>query len=120
TAPRRRLPLCGARRRNEGGCGCSSAVGDFSAAVLRPGSFVASRRGGFFLAEAHGLDLGVRHAQQAQRAAYGFGATLPQRQVVLAPAPLVGVALNRDLAAAVGLEETRVRLDQVLEFRLDD
>ena len=63
----------GQRTRQADTCGASSAVGDLGAAVLRPGRFVAAGGGRLFLAEAHGFDLRVGHAQQAQRAAHGFG-----------------------------------------------
>jgi hypothetical protein len=55
----------GARQRHAAGRVASSSVGDLGAAVLRPGGFVGARRGRLFLAEAHGLDLAVAHAQQA-------------------------------------------------------
>jgi hypothetical protein len=58
-----------------------------------------------FLAEAHGLDLAVLHAQQAERAAHGLGAALAQRQVVFAAAALVGVAFDRPRAAPLALRK---------------
>jgi hypothetical protein len=71
-----------------------------------------------FLAEAHGFDLGVVHAQQRQRAADGFGTLLAQRKVVLAAATLVGVAFDGNTALRVGLEETGMAVDQGLELGL--
>jgi hypothetical protein len=52
------------------------AVVQFSAAVFRHGFLVGAGNRGFFLAEAHGLDLRIRHAQQAQRASDSFGTAL--------------------------------------------
>src|SRR5215213_2292674 len=92
---------------------CSSAVHDFSATVLGVRRFVGARNRGFFLAEAHCLDLGIRHAQKAQRTTDGLRAALAQREVVLAATALVGVPFYRNAASAIGLQEARVRFDEV-------
>ncbi len=61
----------------------------------------------------------VGHAERGQRAAHGLGALLAERQVVLAAAALVGVALHDDLARTVRREEARVRLDRAAVLVLD-
>src|SRR5690606_11894191 len=96
-----------------------STVDDLGAAVLRPRVLTRALGRRLLLAEAHGLDLRVVHAQQGERAAHGLGALLAQRQVVLAAAALVGVAFDGDLARRVGLQEAGMAVDHRLELGLD-
>jgi hypothetical protein len=72
------------------------------APVLRPGRLVAALHRRTLLAEADRLDLAVVRAHQGHRLGDRLGALLAEREVVLVAAALVGVALDGDLALAVG------------------
>jgi hypothetical protein len=59
-------------------------------------------------------------AEQEEHLLQRLGALLAEGQVVFAAAALVGVALDEHLHLRVGDEEPGMRLDQRLEFVLDD
>ena len=81
-------------------------VVQFDATILRVGRLVGTLHGGLFLAEAHGFELAVGHAQLGQRTADGFCTLLAEGQVVFAATAVIGVAFERNLAATVGVQET--------------
>ena len=62
----------------------SSRVENVSPAVLTPSCFVVAMCERLFFAVADGLQLGFTHAKSVQRLLHHFGATLAERQVVLA------------------------------------
>ena len=75
-----------------------AGVDDVDAAVLGPRRFVVAFAARLFLAEADRLDLDLGGAQQHHQLLHRVGALLAQRDVVLARAALVGVALQRSPA----------------------
>jgi hypothetical protein len=87
-----------------------------AAAVARPRLFGVAELLGLFLAQAHRLDLLLAHAQQQQHALHALGAALAERDVVLAAAALVGVALDQHLQLGVPTQVRGMRLDQGLEL----
>jgi hypothetical protein len=78
-----------------------------------------SRRPGLLGAEAHRFDLPRGHAEQRQRALDRIRPALAERQVVLAAAALVAVALDPDLEFLVFQQELGVRLHDRLELVAD-
>src|SRR6185503_20107695 len=97
----------------------AAPVDEVAAAVLGPGRFVVPDRPGLLLAEAHRLDLLILGAREAHHLARVFRASLAERQVVLAAAALVAVALDREPCARVLAQIARVRLDRGPELGLD-
>jgi len=71
-------------------------------AVLAPALFTGLGADRFFFAETDGFKLVVAGAEQDQRLSYRVGALLSQRQVVLAAAAFVGVALNQHSDFRIG------------------
>src|SRR5215470_6543887 len=89
-------------------------VDDVVAPVLGPRVFFVAGVARLLLAEAHSLDLRIAGPVELHHALDRFGAPLPERDVVLAAAALVGVALDGHLRALVRLQVLAVRLDQRL------
>jgi hypothetical protein len=94
----------GERRQQERSCDEAAAatpllltrVLDVGAAVLRPRLLVVAHRHRLFLAEAHGLDTAILDAEHGHHLLHGLRATLAEREVVLAAAALVAIALDAD------------------------
>src|ERR1700739_906267 len=82
-------------------------VHEVGAAVLCPRRFVMTGCLRLFLAEAHGFHLRVCYAHQRQRTAHSFSTLLTKRQVVLAGAAFVGVALDQDVTLRMALQVLR-------------
>src|SRR5690349_289386 len=89
-----------------------AAVHDVVAAILRPRRLVMPRVLRPLFAVADRLDLAVGGAEQQHHPLDGIGALLAERDVVLARAALVRVALYRHPRGAVLLQVARMRLDQ--------
>src|SRR5262245_36517631 len=79
--------------------------------VERPGQLFVAGIERPLLAIRDGIDAVRRHAEGGQVVLRGLGPPLAEGQVVLGGAPLVGVPLDEDAEAGVGLE----RLGQVLQ-----
>src|SRR5260370_5677901 len=90
--------LCPAR-----GCGALLQLGD-RATVARPRRLIGADRIGALLAVADGLDARRRDALGAQVLTGGVGAAFAERQVVLARAALVAMALDGDRIIGVFLQ----------------
>src|SRR5258706_7825386 len=88
------------------------------ATVLGPRAFIVPRIARLLLAEAHRLDLVVGGTVERHHALHLVGPALPQRDVVLAAAALVAVALHRHARGPVALQILRVSFDQRLELVL--
>src|SRR6185369_4589355 len=73
-------------------------VQDIATAILRPGLVVGALGAWLLLAQDDRLNLVLARAQQQQHALHAVRAALPQADVVLAAAALVGVALDQHLA----------------------
>src|SRR5688500_9275137 len=97
-----------------------AVVGDVGAAVLGVSLLGVALGARLFLAEAHGLDLCGRRAEERHHLLDRIGAALTQREVVLAAAALVGVALYRHSGLAVLRDVLRVRGDDGLELLFHD
>src|SRR5690606_22387242 len=91
-----------------------TGVLDIRAPVLRPRLLVVARRDRLLLAEADGLDAAVGHAEHGHHLLDGLGAALAEREVVLAAAALVGVALDADARVAPLVHVAGMRLDEAL------
>ena len=72
---------------------------------------------GLLLAEAHRLHLALRLARHVHHVPHAFRAPLAQREVVLAAAALVAVALDGDARAGVSAQVARIRLDRLADQR---
>src|SRR5690242_13500260 len=91
---------------------------DVRTAVLRPGGLVVAHRDRLLLAVARGLDAPVLHAQHGHDLLHRLRAALAQREVVLAAAALVAVALDPGARVAVVDHVARVRLHHAAELVL--
>src|SRR6185295_18514834 len=80
-----------------------AAIADIVAPVLGPRRFIVARILRLFLAEADRVDLRFGRTGQHHHPLGGVGATLTQRNVVLAAAALVGIALDRHVRVAISL-----------------
>src|SRR5207245_10223252 len=101
------------------GASIFAAVEHVAAAVLRPAVFRMLAADRFLLAQAYRLDLVLLGAEDRQRPLDAVGAALPETDVVLAAAALVGIALDQHLRARVLAQVLRMRLDQGAELVLD-
>src|SRR5688572_6122271 len=97
----------------------SASVDDLDAAVLFIGCFVRPFGRRALFAVTDGRELTIGRALQHQRAPHRLRTAFGQRNVVLARAAFIGVALEPDLGAAGTGEMPGVRRDQRREFRLD-
>src|SRR5262245_840233 len=95
-------------------------VEDIAAAILRPAGFRRLGAPRLLFAEAHGFDLVLPYAQDLHHLLHGIGPALPEREVVLAAAALVGVALDAHLGGAVLLQVARVGRHDRLVLVLDE
>src|SRR5690349_9097540 len=93
-------------------------IPDVGAAILRPRGLVMARRPGLFLAVARGLDAVAVGTQHRHHAFHRLGAALAEREVVLAAAALVGVALDAHALLAMIGDIARMRLQQAAELVL--
>src|SRR2546423_13787320 len=94
-------------------------VDDIGAAILRIRLLAIAWRTRFLLAEAHGLDLRARSAQERHHLLHGIGTALAQSNVVLATSALVRVALYGHFPGAIRGEVLRVRRNERLVLVLD-
>src|SRR5262245_11893726 len=78
-----------------------SRVDDVAAAVLGPAFLVLPEGDRLLGAEAYGLDLLVADTQQHHGALDAVRAALAERQVVLAAAAIIAVALDLDLGVGM-------------------
>src|SRR5690606_24442981 len=99
-----------ARRRREAGAP-PSWIDQVGAPVLGVGGLVGPGGARTLLAEAHRFHLRVGHAERRHRPPHRFGALLPEREVVLTTAALVGVALDHDAARRIREQVARMRVD---------
>ena len=88
-----------------------SLIDQIGATVLGKRRVVIGAAAGLFLAQAHGFELGFGHAQCDQRAANRLGPPLAEREVVLAAAALVGIALDHDFLRAVAGQVLRMGIE---------
>src|SRR6187431_120966 len=97
----------------------TSLVLQFGAAVLGPRGLVAAGRRRPLLSETHRFELRVGDAQEGHRSQHRLGPLLTEREVVLAAAALVGMALDRAALAAVGCHALGMGLNQRAVLVLD-
>src|SRR5690606_18933437 len=84
------------------------------AAVLRPGALVRTERLGTLLAPAYRLHPAGIDTARLEIVARRIGPAVAERQVILAGAALVGMALDRDAHVRVAVEPGGLRVEGAL------
>src|SRR5215469_17888382 len=96
-----------------------SVHGRYRAAVLRVGLFARAGNGGALLAVADRRNAGSRNARRNQDVLRRLGAPLAEREIVLARAALVAMALDRDCNVRIAPQPIGLSRQGFLRFRCD-